>query len=496
METQPDNQKNGQPAPVEKQPSTVLKVVVLIVLILLLIVGILLPIKLVPTAVSTVGDRISSFFTHQSSSVTLETDTNNITSDTPFKLSWSGTHETDGAYVLSYACTNSATLETSINQPNEHIGCGTSYFFSPNDNSIELTPISSGQSAQIAITLSFLKTDTTKTVLGNLIITVNSHGAEPGLVITTTPGQTNTASSTISAPPETASSTSTTNTIAEPTPSASANPSNGTAGGPVVAPAKDAGPDISVVIESIGYLDPITSRFVPSQYVAPGERAAVKFRVSNIGTKSTGLWGFTASLPSITHPNFTAYDQSSIAPGGGIDYTLGFDGISNAQTSDITITAALNNATAETDSANNTATVNIFNSDNGNNGQNSNTAGADLSVTILSSGTADPYSGIYSPTTSFSANSRIAVQFKVANNGTAPSGTWNFTANLPVQGQNSQYVSDYQPSLAPGQSVIMTLTFNNMEYQGANVFSVQLNPSNSGDTNSNDDQASITLYQY
>lgn len=54
-------------------------------------------------------------------------------------------------------------------------------------------------------------------------------------------------------------------------------------------------------------------------------RGIATFRVTNLGTKETGVWHFVASLPTYGTYSFTSDPQSSILPNGHTDITVSFD---------------------------------------------------------------------------------------------------------------------------------------------------------------------------
>lgn len=84
--------------------------------------------------------------------------------------------------------------------------------------------------------------------------------------------------------------------------------------------------DLTVRVTEIGYLrSATTDSFVKDNEVPEGERPAIKFRVTNIGTNTSGSWKFSAKLPTTTSYTFESRAQQSLAPGQYVDFTLGFD---------------------------------------------------------------------------------------------------------------------------------------------------------------------------
>ncbi len=365
MEIQPQNNNIKVP---ETRPNTTLKIVVLIALIVLLVIGILLPIKLVPNAITSIKDGFASLF-GGNTKATLSLDKSEIHSGDSFVLSWTGDHMDNGSYVLTYDCKDGVTMVTSVNQPNETIGCGTQYYFSPTDNTIQLSITSTlNRFTDVPVTLSFLPNNSgdIKT-LGDIVITViNSNVADnrqnmgtTTAVVTPTP----VAPTPVVRPTPTPVVTPTpvTPTPVVPTPASTGSPQ----ATPVKVTHRVSNPngiaDLSVSMTNVGYLDPVTGAFVSSPTVTGDQIAAVKFLVKNKGDKNTGAWDFTAALPSKTHPTYTAINMNNIGPGDSIEFTLGFADINDARNNVVTITVDSTNKVKEITAANNVASAHIAN---------------------------------------------------------------------------------------------------------------------------------------
>lgn len=118
--------------------------------------------------------------------------------------------------------------------------------------------------------------------------------------------------------------------------------------------------DLSVSIVGVGYLASTTSdSFVASSTVTAGSRPAVRFVIKNIGSGTTGVWRFTASIPTQTAYLFTSPYQQALAPGDRIEYVLGFDQANRGSNLTISVTANPDKATTESDYANNSASMPI-----------------------------------------------------------------------------------------------------------------------------------------
>lgn len=116
--------------------------------------------------------------------------------------------------------------------------------------------------------------------------------------------------------------------------------------------------DLVTNITAVGYLATTSAdSFVASTTVPAGSRPAVKFTIKNSGTNVTGPWRFSASIPTQTAYIFQSELQQSLAPGDSIDYTLGFDQANRGANQTISVTANFDNAIAESDKNNNSASA-------------------------------------------------------------------------------------------------------------------------------------------
>ncbi len=86
-------------------------------------------------------------------------------------------------------------------------------------------------------------------------------------------------------------------------------------------------PDLTVSVETVGYLTKSNGAFVATTTIPSGaRRAVVKFIIQNRGTNVAAAgWRFSASLPSKATPTFRSDQQEALLPGERIEYTLGFE---------------------------------------------------------------------------------------------------------------------------------------------------------------------------
>lgn len=98
----------------------------------------------------------------------------------------------------------------------------------------------------------------------------------------------------------------------------------------------------------------------------------------------------------------------------------------------------------------------------------------DLSVSILAVGMIDPTTGTLVERMPIDRQDIGAVRFIVRNVGTAASGSWRFSASLPVSTDEDSYTSTAQASIGPGGNITYTLKFDNTV--PGDVFSVRVDP--------------------
>ena len=164
-----------------------------------------------------------------------------------------------------------------------------------------------------------------------------------------------------------ASSTAVADAIAPPVPKKIIAPSVGTSAsstyqisGATTTAALFGLPDLATSIGAVGYLATSSAdSFVATSTVPSGGRPAVKFTIKNIGTNVTSAWRFSASIPTQSSYIFQSQPQQSLAPGESIDYTLGFDQATAGSGKMISVTANFDHAIGESNTNNNSASVQL-----------------------------------------------------------------------------------------------------------------------------------------
>lgn len=92
----------------------------------------------------------------------------------------------------------------------------------------------------------------------------------------------------------------------------------------------------------------------------------------------------------------------------------------------------------------------------------------DLSVRIVAVGVINPVTGNFENRYPVGPEEIAAVQFDIANSGTASTGNYYFSVNLPMQG-GYLYQSPIQANLTPGSHVLNTLRFKPLMAGGGTV---------------------------
>ena len=151
----------------------------------------------------------------------------------------------------------------------------------------------------------------------------------------------------------------------------------------------------------------------------------------------------------------------------------------------VTITADPSGITRDTDRTNNSSSINLnviqgSGNNNYSTGNNTTYGQPDLILQIVQVGTLDQYNR-FVPTTNIPSNGRVAVQFKVINQGTNSNMTngWTFRAEMTDGPYPSkQYNSDIQAGLVGGQTATFTLGFDNLR-PGSNSITIYADSQNS-----------------
>lgn len=199
-----------------------------------------------------------------------------VYSKEPFTLTWKYAPKATGNYALLYECDDKVSYSIPVGSSGIDIPCGSAYTLGGATTSISLTPSLTGTSAVSSVmTLIYIPSSTTTvetSAQGKTSLTVNPAKTPPK--VTTQEPQTT-------------------------------KPSN-----PVVPTSYTAPSDLSV-------------RIVAASVDAYGN-ATVSFDVANTGGSSSGVYYFTAQLPTTQPYTYTSPAQAPLSAGSHIVSTLNF----------------------------------------------------------------------------------------------------------------------------------------------------------------------------
>ncbi len=119
--------------------------------------------------------------------------------------------------------------------------------------------------------------------------------------------------------------------------------------------------DLSVRVLDTGVIDRYTGQYRVTTNLSSQDRAAVRFEVTNIGGQTTGSWRFTANLPTSDSTQFyTSAYQTSLTPGQGRIFTLGFDNLQYQGNNTVSVTIDSDNQVDELRNDNNFVSATIY----------------------------------------------------------------------------------------------------------------------------------------
>lgn len=97
-------------------------------------------------------------------------------------------------------------------------------------------------------------------------------------------------------------------------------------GGNTFAPSDPYGKvDLESKIIEVGIINPDTDDFIATSTLSVNNKIAVKFIISNLGTKTAEGWSFNMVLPTNPHYIYHSNNQENLRPGERIEYAIAFD---------------------------------------------------------------------------------------------------------------------------------------------------------------------------
>lgn len=276
--------------------------------------------RMVPNLFSSIGGAavsLSSIFV-PAERLEVSLETSNVTSSVPFTISWDHTNKRgEGTYRLSYACRDGVTMQA----PDERgtyqtVFCETPFNLTNEESSMKVVAFSDrNRFIDVPMKLAFTRlSDGEMTASTETAITIENKQYTAPLP---------TATSTVSAPTKPVTTTPTPSRIIRKAGVETRNVYSVTTTSRVSDP--NGRVDLSVQILETGSLDPVTNVFTRTASIRRGSKGAVRFQVTNLGTKSAENWTFNAVVPTFPMYIYSSDMQPVLGPGDSVEYTLGFD---------------------------------------------------------------------------------------------------------------------------------------------------------------------------
>lgn len=244
--------------------------------------------------------------------ITINTPLSLVPSDDVFELTWEHAGKPkDGTYTFNYACRDGFVFQT----PNEEgvyetVACNSPFSFASDTNSLLFIPLSQvNRFVDIPIVITSINEDGESTTLDDGFLTIVNEAVSGSLL---TPSvTTDTTATTLIAGEQV-------DEIFPISDSRSISVPNGRV-------------DLKVRIIDTGIID-ANNTFVATSTIKFNEQGAVRFSITNIGTKTSDNWTFNAVLPTFPMHIFHSENQRALAPGDRIDFTLGFNQLNGSLT--------------------------------------------------------------------------------------------------------------------------------------------------------------------
>lgn len=305
---------------------TTKNIIAIIGFILLLIIGIwsaIQVIKIVPRLFSDTGVTTTQTVNNNNDielgdkDIVIELSKDTVNSGELVAINWARNGDNDGILSFAYACEEDFYFQVL----GQAIPCNAPYKLIADDTSLEVTPIATKANVEAALAITYTNTDgesarDTKTlaVRNTLVVTDtatpsqqtnqaddtqnSARPIEPEVVITKPSSKSDTI---IPYKP----------VIRETIRVPRTSDPYGTA-------------DLRVEIVAVGDINPYGA-FEPQSVVHQYARGAVKFKVTNLGTKQSGSWFFSAVLPTQGGYSFNSQAQQSLMPGSSTEIFMTFD---------------------------------------------------------------------------------------------------------------------------------------------------------------------------
>lgn len=263
--------------------------------------------------------------------IVFELDTRTFTAGEAIQIQWLHDGATENPeYTFSYNCNRGVVLEVQEEETIRTITCGEAYGTSKTQLTIiPRSPESRFADIELRIEHGTVYDSTIVTIVNTAIAlntTVPLADMADVATSTTADEAPKEHSVPVVTPPKPTPATPV--TTKQTTPTVTKTPTPVTTAPRYVAPA-----DLVVNIVETGLYLKVAGRdtFFPITPIPSDKRAGVVFTVTNRGEQPSGVWAFTAQLPTEDNEKFRYVSpaQQSLAPGMQVQFTLGFDTVTN-----------------------------------------------------------------------------------------------------------------------------------------------------------------------
>ena len=287
--------------------------------------------------------------------ITVAVDPAVATSTETVTISWEHLNKKeDGSYALRYDCGSGIRLMLAESESEETIFCNVPVNIMSADNTLTVRVVSEEASrAETRIAIDFTRNGSANVneTGDTILVVINLDLVDEEIVAGT---------STPTEGPEETPETSGPSPIApapgpRQTETFTFGPTTGTA---CLASNPNGTPDLTLVVIDTGTANG-SGEFTHKDPVDTDDTVAVKFLVSNSGTRDTGSWEFDADLPTRPSRDFSSPAQDSLCAGGSREYILSFTRVQRDPTVTVRIELDPDDEIDEVSENNNTAAANI-----------------------------------------------------------------------------------------------------------------------------------------
>lgn len=297
----------------EQKKTALIKVLAIVGLLVALILTAWLAVFVVrslPTAVDTLASLFAAREDRTEETLTVSTSEELVTSDEPVTISWTDAG-TAGVYTFSYKCTDHISAQLVVtDEVRTPIACDSALTLPTSENSATFVFTSEAQRfIDIDYTVQFTPENSAYARTGSGSLTVVNPAVAEREVVTEVPPEEDEVDDIPAEETPTHGGTITIPTLVTAIPISDPNGYT----------------DLSATFVAVGAYNTRTDRFSPRNELERDERSAVQFIVHNLGTKTSGVWYFTASLPTDSSFTFVSGAQTPLKPQERQLITLQFD---------------------------------------------------------------------------------------------------------------------------------------------------------------------------